>query len=343
MNRTLIFITLFLILCIYTCYSNNKDNIETFAVDAATKEAIKKEVNDIYIADVDSIRNLSEVANKLQSSGLILPGDGSVRGKLTVDGDATLKSKLNVTGETTINNLNVNGNSNLKAVAINGAGGALQLYGTGPTSHTYMEFYPDKADRRAYFGFPGDNSKELQMINQYTDGIIKLGVKNKGDALVIDKDGNTTINGNLNINGNFPIVNVAFKRGLVENKDINVCNTLTTLSTCNYTPKLTNSSIYISCDCSYLIDANGNNDDDLVSYIYINDTEVFGKNQHSKNVSGGGTRSPTMFPISFLYNNTNKAALKIEIKAKRTWGGDCFTIYNNGFLINIIEYNAIIL
>ena len=107
MNRTLIFLTIFIILCIYTCYSNN---IETFAVDASTKEEIKKAVNETFTADVDAIRNLSEVAIKLQSGGLILPGNGSVRGTLTVDGDTNLKKVLNVDGVTTIkNDLNVTG------------------------------------------------------------------------------------------------------------------------------------------------------------------------------------------------------------------------------------------
>ena len=42
---------------------------------------IKKVINDIYIADVQAIRNLAEVSQKLQINGLTIPGNLDVKGK----------------------------------------------------------------------------------------------------------------------------------------------------------------------------------------------------------------------------------------------------------------------
>ena len=41
---------------------------------------IKEAVKQVYLADVESIRNLSEVANKLQAGGLTIPGNLTVTG-----------------------------------------------------------------------------------------------------------------------------------------------------------------------------------------------------------------------------------------------------------------------
>ena len=41
---------------------------------------IKEAVKQVYLADVESIRNLSEVATKLQASGLTIPGNLTVTG-----------------------------------------------------------------------------------------------------------------------------------------------------------------------------------------------------------------------------------------------------------------------
>jgi hypothetical protein len=47
-------------------------------------DQIKQAVKDIYLADVEAIRNLSEVATKLQAAGLTIPGHTNVKGKMVV-------------------------------------------------------------------------------------------------------------------------------------------------------------------------------------------------------------------------------------------------------------------
>ena len=82
------------------CTTQNKQ-LELMAETDITpqlKEAIKK----VYMADVESIRNLSEVATKLQKEGLTIPGNLTVTGTINVKGASTLDSTLIVKGASTL-------------------------------------------------------------------------------------------------------------------------------------------------------------------------------------------------------------------------------------------------
>ena len=57
--------------------------VETMA-DVGSLDQIKAAIREIYIADVDAIRNLSEVATKLQEGGLNYPGNMSIKGLLNI-------------------------------------------------------------------------------------------------------------------------------------------------------------------------------------------------------------------------------------------------------------------
>ena len=61
-------------------FTNNK-NIENFN---NTSTDIKTAINQVYQADVEAIRNLSNVATKLQKEGLTMPGHLSVSGRASV-------------------------------------------------------------------------------------------------------------------------------------------------------------------------------------------------------------------------------------------------------------------
>ena len=209
MNNTLIFIIIFFLLGMYIYYT---DYIEGFAVDTATNDAIKKAVNDIYLTDVDAIRNLSEVATKLQKDGLTLPGDFTVRGKINVNNNAILKKSLTVDGATSLKNTltvdgatilkgvningdtNINGNTNINGITtIKGAGGIFNIEGsavTGIGSNGYMQFFPrtQAQGRKGYIGFSGNESTNLELRNE-DNGSVIISTINKTDALTIDKDG----------------------------------------------------------------------------------------------------------------------------------------------------------
>ena len=60
--------------------------------------AINSSVKNLYLVDVEAIRNLSNVATQLQAGGLTIPGDLTIKGKLTVVSDISTTANLNVTG-----------------------------------------------------------------------------------------------------------------------------------------------------------------------------------------------------------------------------------------------------
>ncbi len=92
MKIDLIFLCIILFV-IYHVYMSNK--IESMAdVSTDITEAIKQ----VYLADVEAIRNLSNVATQLQAGGLTIPGDLTIKGKLNVISDITTTGNLSVTG-----------------------------------------------------------------------------------------------------------------------------------------------------------------------------------------------------------------------------------------------------
>lgn len=81
MNQVLIN-TAIIISIIYLFYKNLcKSKKEGFAQEVMEKN-IKKIINKTYLTDIDAIRNLSDIAVKLQKGGITIPGDLTVKGKL---------------------------------------------------------------------------------------------------------------------------------------------------------------------------------------------------------------------------------------------------------------------
>jgi hypothetical protein len=92
MNNIIIFYTILLIIIMYILAST----IENFqTTPAGPTDQIKDAVKQIYLADVESIRNLSAVATNLQKDGgLVTPANMSIRGKLSVGSAADIKTSL---------------------------------------------------------------------------------------------------------------------------------------------------------------------------------------------------------------------------------------------------------
>lgn len=93
MNNIIIFYTILLIIIMYILAST----IENFQTTppAGPTDQIKEAVKQIYLADVEAIRNLSAVATKLNNDGgLITPANLSIRGKLSVGSAADIKTSL---------------------------------------------------------------------------------------------------------------------------------------------------------------------------------------------------------------------------------------------------------
>lgn len=113
----------------------------------------------------------------------------------------------------------------------------------------------------------------------------------------------------------------------------------------NYKPLSNASKILIKFDSGYTIPGTGY--DSFVSRIAVIQNgvakEISSKEQIFANASGGGTRSPTLFPISGIYNNTSFEPVTINVQARRSGGDD--TMYMNSSSANyrtltVIEYLA---
>ena len=82
------FMIIFLIIAnVYLLYKYKCNGLEKMS----NTDEIEDKINRIYKADVESIRNLSEVAKTLQKEGLTIPGNLTVKGKLSVGKDSTIK------------------------------------------------------------------------------------------------------------------------------------------------------------------------------------------------------------------------------------------------------------
>jgi microcystin-dependent protein len=75
-NKVLIIICFILIAYLFNNQRDIKENMAD--VPADIKEAIKQ----VYMVDVEAIRNLSNVATQLQAGGLTIPGDLRIKGNL---------------------------------------------------------------------------------------------------------------------------------------------------------------------------------------------------------------------------------------------------------------------
>jgi len=85
----------------YFCKKEKFDSIEGFAAIDDARQAVRE----VYNADVDAIRNLSDVAKKLQAGGITVPGTLKITGGQTIEG----QGRLHVSGPELLYILNKNG------------------------------------------------------------------------------------------------------------------------------------------------------------------------------------------------------------------------------------------
>lgn len=87
-------LTLFAILSIFIFHLYFKmDCIKESMADTDISPQIKDAIKQLYAADVEAIRNLSDVATKLQKEGLTIPGNLTVTGTIVSKGDITVGEK----------------------------------------------------------------------------------------------------------------------------------------------------------------------------------------------------------------------------------------------------------
>jgi hypothetical protein len=176
-----------------------------------------------------------------------------------------------------------------------------------------------------------------------------------------DQNGNTEFTGNVEITGNLvvggglvlpastlTVANLTVTNNLIQSKwqpgevirtialqqtGFNQSNlqavgsTLTTIANYSYTPVSNNSRVYVRYSTDYSVGGAGA--DRLSSYVRINNNTILLRNQSFSNVTGGGTRSGTIFPIEAVYTNTGIIALNVQIAANVPVGDDLITIRND--------------
>ncbi len=89
------------ILFIFAFHQYWNKNTEQMA-DVANLDQIKEAVKQVYMADVEAIRNLSNVATQLQAGGLTIPGDLTVKGNISTPANLTVTGAFNMIPKGTI-------------------------------------------------------------------------------------------------------------------------------------------------------------------------------------------------------------------------------------------------
>ena len=123
-NSIIIGLVILISIIIFLLRKNNQ--IEKMTETSNINEQIKEQINKIYKANVQSIRNLAEISEKLQEGTLSIPGNLTVDGDLvtkgttTNEGDLVTKGTITNTG-TLINERNVvtKGNTTIKGTLTN--------------------------------------------------------------------------------------------------------------------------------------------------------------------------------------------------------------------------------
>lgn len=220
--KDLIYIILITILFILYCRKNNQENMTNTEETAKTdeiKDIIKEKINEVYQADIQAIRNLSDIAEKLQGGGdsgdaLVLPSNVVIRGNLTVDND-----------------------SNVKGTGKFGEKGVFGV-NSGRTLVIQPSRFKDEQTHLAFY----DGHKRTGYVLPHRNGKLSI----KGNVIV---DGPTIVKGNLFTYGNSGNVlkeNGEIKVNSVKTNQLNVNNIQTNKLNCSGT-----------INCKYLENKNG--------------------------------------------------------------------------------------
>jgi hypothetical protein len=208
------------------------------------KKDITNIINDLYMTDVDAIRNLSDVATKLQTQDkLILPGQLNVQGKLTTNGLNPSDMPTGWTGglrfidgyasgnmgfgpnATTINaQINKDGNIMGKNLNLNGKIVTNDLTFNNSFTSGNMNFGPNDTTVNAQINKDGN----ITFVNSFTSGNMNFGPNATTVNAQINKDGNIkfvngSATGNMNFGPNDTTVNARIKQtGDIEGYNLNL-------------------------------------------------------------------------------------------------------------------------
>lgn len=237
----LVMILLFIMNC-YSLFEIKNIKKENFA-DTSNIDLIKKEISKIYQTDIDAIRNLSVISQKLQTGGkngtLTIPGNVKIEGKLEVDKSASLKNNLNVIGNINANkniiasnNLNINGELIVaKNIITNGkldVNGDVTSKGNGYFGPAYIGKYGKSRSDYAQFSHINSTGGRQYSILQHKSGETYV---NAGNSRVI----NFKVNDSEIMKMDSANLNIKGKKAVTEGKLMKITNpNYGNLGTCGY-------------------------------------------------------------------------------------------------------------
>jgi hypothetical protein len=111
---------------IYLIISHSKKNRENFALSDTDKtevlNLIKTAVKEVYNTDMEAVRQLAVMANKLNAGGLEIPGNLTVTGTIISTGSIVSKGEIKTlntdnTDKASLNTVNTNTNSNSSSIS----------------------------------------------------------------------------------------------------------------------------------------------------------------------------------------------------------------------------------
>ncbi len=232
-----------IVICIFILYEfigrdKTTENFADTTTTSVTPDQIKQMIRDIYLADIDAIRNLSNVATKLSTGGYTTPGNLTVSdttntkfvnatGKINIGSNANPKDfpdwlGLSVEHPTTDSHIRLktknDDNKNIYLIDRDGnfrlnTHGVGDMFGVNRDGHTYNIHTGDHVHNfigrgdNPYItlGKEGEwNNKSWYLQNVKNDGtnkIFRIGVHGEGAKLDIDRNGNTYVQGKLFVNG----------------------------------------------------------------------------------------------------------------------------------------------
>ncbi len=199
--------------------------VESMA-DVGSLDQIIEAVKQVYLADVEAIRNLSNVANQLQANGLTVPAHMNIKGKINIGSDANAKDFPEWLGLSVENpgdahiRLKTKADENKNVYLIDRDGhfrlnthGVGDMFGVNRDGHTYNIHTGDHVH---HFIGRGDNpyitiskegewgKKSWYLQNVKNDGdnkIFRIGVHDEGPKLDIHRNGNAFFNANVYTGG----------------------------------------------------------------------------------------------------------------------------------------------
>ena len=190
----LVVILMFIMNC-YCLYEIKKNIKKEGFAETSNTDLIKKEISNIYQADINAIRNLASISEKLQSGGknglLTIPGNVKIEGELQVD--KNINAIDDIKSKNLISSNNIMG-ANLTVT--NAKTKNLNVSKDINCSNTIHGLTLHAKKNNSYIGY-SDNKNYLRGINRM-EGNVETGMNIAGNLNV---KGTTTTN-NLNVKGN---------------------------------------------------------------------------------------------------------------------------------------------